>query len=137
MTSARSPRRNPYRPGTASYARFRSAELRRRRALAEAAAARAKKPQARRRAKQRASAARRALQSIEKRGEYRSKLNDRDRAIFDRLPITQQDRLMTVMRRYPDTIPRDVPDPFVGPQRANLYRLSYATRAGIRLRPAG
>ena len=29
----------------------------------------------------------------------------------------------------------DLPDPFTGPQRESLWRLNYATRAGIRLRP--
>lgn len=45
--SARAPRRNPYRPGTPSYARFRGAALRRRTALARATAGRAITPQTR------------------------------------------------------------------------------------------
>jgi hypothetical protein len=126
-------RRNPYRPGTASYARFREATLKRRAALARATAARAKTPETRRRAKQRASAAQRELRAIEAREEFRSKLDERDRANFDRLPIARQNRLLQVTREYPESVPRDLPDPFTGPRRETLWRLNYATRAGIRL----
>ena len=132
--SARSLRRNPYRPGTASYARYREAALRKRAALARANAARAKTTEARRRSKQRASSAQRAIREIETREEFRSKLNERERANFDSLSIAQQDRLLTVNRAYPESVPRDIPDPFTGPKRAPLWRLNYATRAGIRLR---
>ena len=135
MTSDR-PRRNPYRPGTASYARFRATALKRRAVLAGANAARAKKPEARRRAKQQASAAQRALRAVERREEFRSNLNDRDRHTFDRFPIMRQEQLMKIVRDYPDSVPKDIPDPFVGPQREPLWRLSYATRAGIRLTAA-
>jgi hypothetical protein len=127
-------RRNPYRPGTVSYARFRTAILKRRAALAQATAARAKAPEKRRRAKQRATAARRALRGIETREEFRSKLNEDDRAVFKRMPITRQERLLKIQREYPESVPRDLPDPFAGPQREALWRLSYSTRAGIRLR---
>jgi hypothetical protein len=127
--------RNPYRPGTASYARFREATLRRRTALAEANAARAKKPETLRRAKQRVSTVRRALRAVERRAEFRSKLNEQERRIFDRLPIMRQEQLIKVMREYPDSVPKDIPDPFTGPQREPLWRLNYATRAGIRLTP--
>jgi hypothetical protein len=89
-------RRNPYRAGTASYARFREATLKRRAALARATAARAKTPETGRRTKQRASAAQRALRAIETREEFRSKLNEADRAAFGRMPIIQQERLLTV-----------------------------------------
>jgi hypothetical protein len=126
-------RRNPYRPGTESYARFREATLKRRDALARANAARAKTPEARSRAKRRASGAQRALHEIETREQFRSKLKESERRNFDRLPITRQDQLLKAMRVYPDSVPRDAPDPFVGPQRETLWRLSYATRAGIRL----
>jgi hypothetical protein len=135
MPSSRS-RRNPYRPGSAQYARRRKATLKRRAALAKANAARAKTPETRRRAKQRASAARRALRAIERREDFRSKLNERDRSSFDRLTITRQNLLLEVARVYPDSIPRDLPDPFYGPHRETLWRLSYSTRAGIRLRAA-
>jgi hypothetical protein len=134
MASARSSRRNPYRPGSAHYARFRKATLKRRVALARANAARAKTPETRRRSKQRASAADRALKAIEKREDFRSKLNERDRSSFDRLAITRQNRLLEVARVYPDSIPRDLPDPYYGPHRETLWRLSYSTRAGMRLK---
>ena len=127
-------RRNPYRPGTASYARAREADLKRQVALAQARAARTRSPETRRRAKQQASAARRAIRAIETREDYRSKLNDVDRSSFDRLSITRQNLLLAVDREYPDSVPKDLPDPFVGPRREVLWRLSYSTRAGIRLR---
>jgi hypothetical protein len=134
MASARSSRRNPYRPGSAQYARRRTATLKRRAALARANAARAKTPETRRRSKQRASAAQRALRAIETREEYRSKLNQHDRSRFDHLSITRQNLILEMQRVYPDSIPRDLPDPFYGPHRETLWRLSYSTRAGIRLR---
>jgi hypothetical protein len=127
-------RRNFYRPGTANYARLRAATLKRRAALAEANAARAKTSETRRRAKHRASAAQRALHAIERREELRSKLNDHDRDSYDHLAIGQQEQFIAVMREYPSNVPRDIPDPFVGPKREALWRLSYSTRTGIRLR---
>lgn len=127
-------RRNPYRPGTASYARFREAALKRKAALAKVNAARAKTPETRRRSKQRASAAARALQAIETREGFRSKLNETDRASFGRMPIARQERLLKIQRDYPESVPKDLPDPFVGPQRNVLWPLYYSTRAGIRLR---
>ena len=126
--------RNPYRPGTASYARFREAALKRKSALARATAARAKTPETGLRAKQRASAAQRALRAIETREEFRSKLSEPDRVSFSQMPITRQERLMKIQREYPESVPKDLPDPFGGPQRNVLWRLSYSTRAGIRLR---
>jgi hypothetical protein len=126
--------RNPYRSGTASYARFRKGALRRKAALAQATAARAKTPETSGRAKQRASAAQRALRAIETREEFRSKLSEPDRVSFSQMPITRQERLMKIQREYPESVPTDLPDPFVGPQRSVLWRLSYSTRAGIRLR---
>jgi hypothetical protein len=133
MLSPRS-RRNPFRPGTASYAWLREADLKRKVALAQATATRAKTPETRRRAKHRASTAQRALQAIQRRGEFRTKLNESDRGKFDHLSITRQERLITVLREFPARVPKDIPDPFVGPQREALWRLSYSTRAGIRLR---
>lgn len=133
MASGRPSRRNPYRPGTASYARFRKATLKRKAALAQANAARAKAPEKRRRVKQRATAAQRALRAIETREEFRSKLSEQDRVSFSQMPITRQERLMKVQREYPESVPKDLPDPFVGPQRDVLWRLNYSTRAGIRL----
>jgi hypothetical protein len=133
MASARPPRQNPYRPGTASYARFRESTLKKRAALARANVARAKTPETRRRAKQRVSAAQRALRAIETREEFRAKLNERDRGAFDEIPITRQDRLIKIQREYPDSVPKELPDPFYGPDRNTLWRLRYSTRAGIRL----
>jgi hypothetical protein len=135
MTTNRSRRRrNPYRPGSPSYARFREATLKRRAALASVNAARAKKPEARRRAKQQASTAKRELRIVERREEFRSKLSERDRRVFDRLPIMRQEQFMTIVREYPDSVPMDLPDPFAGPRREPLWRLSYSTRAGIKMR---
>jgi hypothetical protein len=134
MASARPSWRNFYRPGSPHYARLSKATLKRRVALAGANAARAKTPETRRRAKQRVSAAQRALRAIERREDYRSKLNERDRSIFDRLSIADQNLTLEMARVYPDGIPRDLPDPFYGPHRETLWRLSYSTRAGIRLR---
>ena len=129
-------RRNPYRPGTESYARWRQAGLARRAALAQATAARAKKPEARRRAKRRASAAKRGLREISARQDYRSGLNERDRDAFNHLSIEQQNQLMRVLLGYSEAVPLDLPDPFVGRRRNELWRLYYATRAGIRQRQA-
>jgi len=128
-----SPRRNPYRPGTESYARLREATLNRRAALAQATAARTNSPTARARALRRARNARLAVGEIERREEYRSKLNEADRGKFDRLSIADQKRLLAVNREYPDSVPKDLPDPFVGPSREILWNVSYSTRAGIRL----
>ena len=135
MTSARSPRRNPYHPGTASYARKRAADLKQQLTLARLRASRAKSKEARKRARRRISDAQRALRDIEAREEYRAKLNEADRISFGRLSITLQRRLLEVTRTYPDSVPKDLPDPFVGPKREALWRLNYSTRAGIRLRP--
>jgi hypothetical protein len=135
MASARSRRRNPYRPGSASYAQFREGILRQRAALARFNATRAKAAESRRRATQRASAARRQILGIETREEFRSKLSEQDRAKFSRLPITRQDQLITLNREYPGSVPKDLPDPFFGPQREPAWRLYYSTRAGIRQRP--
>jgi hypothetical protein len=126
--------RNPYRPGTASYSRYRKAALKRKAALTQATAARAKTPEKRQRANRRATVAQRALRAIETREEFRSKLSEPDRAAFGEMPITQQERLMKIQREYPESVPKDLPDPFVGRQQSVLWRLSYSTRAGIRLK---
>jgi len=136
MARAHRPRRNPYRPGSAQYARRRTATLKRRAALARANAARAKTPKSRRRSKQRVSAAQRALRAIERREDYRSKLNERDRSNFDRWSIAQQEQFLRVTEAYPNRVPADVPDPFPGPQRSPSWRLYYSTRAGMRPRAA-
>ena len=129
-------RRSPYRPGTASYAQAREATLKRRLVLARATAGRATRPEARRRADRRAAAARRGLRAIEARQEYRSRLSERDRDNFSTLTITAQDQLLRMLRDHPDSIPRDLPDPFAGPNRNLIWRLYYSTRAGARQRAA-
>jgi hypothetical protein len=134
MNSARSPRRNPYRPGTASYARVREAALKRRAARGRTAAARAKTPEMRRRARKQTSAAQRGLRAIERRMEFRSQLSGNDLNSFDRLSIAQQERVLEVVQVFPDSVPADIPDPFIGPIRSSSWRLYYSTRAGIRLR---
>jgi hypothetical protein len=127
-------RRNPYRPGTESYARFRQAALKRKSALAQATAARAKTPETRRRAKQHATAARRALRAIEAREGFRSKLNEHDRRNFDSWSIAKQEQFLRVTEAYPNRVPADAPDPFAGPRRSLSWRLYYSTRAGMRPR---
>jgi hypothetical protein len=129
-------RRNPYRPGSASYAQFRETLQRRRATLASARATRAKTPETRRRAQRQAAAAARELRAIEARQEFRCNLNERDRMQFDRLSLTGQDRLRRVLWDFPEDVPSDVPDPFVGARRSETWRLCYATRAGIRQRAA-
>jgi hypothetical protein len=131
-----SKRRNPYRPGSASYARFRETTLKRRAALANANAARAKKPEARRRAKKQASAANRAIRAIERRSEFQSKLNELDRYAFDHWSIGQQEQFLRVTEAFPSRVPADAPDPFPGSQRSLSWRLYYSTRAGMRPRAA-
>jgi hypothetical protein len=84
---------------------------------------------------QRVSAAQRALRAVERRKEFRSTLNELERHVFDRFPIMCQEVFIKVMQEYPDSVPKDIPDPFAGPQREPLWRLNYATRAGIRLSP--
>jgi hypothetical protein len=127
-------RRNPYRPGTVSYARRREAILKQRAALARANAARANTPETRRRARQRVSAVRRALRAIEEREGYRSKLYEPERAVFDGLSLRGQDKLLRVLQDLPEGVPSDLPDPFAGAKRSATWRLYYATRAGIRQR---
>jgi hypothetical protein len=136
MASARLSRRNLYRPGSAQYARRRAATLKRRAALARANAVRAKTPETRRRSKQRASAAQRALRAIERREDFRSRLNEYDRRNFDSWSIAQQEQFLRVTDAYPNRVPADVPDPFPGPQHSPSWRLYYSTRAGMRPRAA-
>lgn len=130
-------RRNPYRPGTLSYERQRRADLNRRRALAEARAGRAKKAETRQRAQRQAANARRGLRQIETRAEFRGQLSERDRAVFNTLPIKEQDRFRAAVERYPEHVPPSDPDPFEGrASRGSSWRLYYSTRAGIRRRAA-
>jgi hypothetical protein len=127
-------RQNPYRPGSAIYARVREAELRRRLTFGRVNAARAKTPETRRRATRAISAAQRALRALEEREEYRSSLIEQEREIFGLLPIREQQREVTARQKYPDGIPPEVPDPFVGPNRERMWRRFYATRTGFRRR---
>ena len=137
MASGRSPRRNPYRPGTPSYAGLRRAELNRRRALAKSTAARTTNPQKRHKLQRRAVTAQRDLRQIDERAAFRSTLSPSGRAIFDRLPLKEQNRELHVRREYPGGVPRDVPDPMAGPHRNALWRTYYSSgsRAGEHLRP--
>lgn len=142
MTSARSRRRNPYRPGTPSYARYRRAELSRRANLAKGRASRAKSPEVRQRAMRQAATARRGLRQVpvlEAIGEYRNRLDKPERRIFDSLPLAEKAREVAVEAQFPEGVPPDVPDPFAasGKHRSPSWRLYYATRAGFRHRRAG
>jgi len=134
MAERRPAGRNPFRPGTASYARLREADLKRRAALGKGNAARAMTPEARSRAKEQVSAAQRALRAVEGRTAYRSQLTENTRREFDKLSIKQQEVYRRVARTFPDRIPPDVPDPFSGPNRSSGWRLYYATRTGGRHR---
>jgi hypothetical protein len=119
---------------------LRKAELARRAALARANAARAKKPEARRRAKRKAAAAERGLRQIAARQEIRSQLVGLHRERFDRLSLVKQDRLVAVMRLYPDGVPppSELPDPYAsaGDDRDLLWWLTYSMQAGMRARRA-
>jgi hypothetical protein len=89
-----------------------------------------------------AATARRALRQIpllEAISEYRSRLDQPERRIFDRLPLADKARELEVEAHYPDGVPPDVPDPFAasGRHRSASWRLHYATRAGFRHRRAG
>jgi hypothetical protein len=135
-------RRSPYRFGTPSYARDRRTELSRRAILAKGRADRAKSPEARQRSMRQAAAAQRGLRQIpllEAIGEYRNRLNQPERRIFDSLPLADKARELEVEAKYPDGVPPDVPDPFAtSPRhRSASWRLYYATRAGFRHRQAG
>lgn len=135
-------RRNPYRLGAPSHARYRRAELTRLANLAEGRANRAKNPEARRRAMRQAAAARRGLRQIpllDAIGEYRKWLKRPERRIFDSLPLPEKIQELEVETQFPDAVPPDVPDPFAasGSHRGASWRLYYATRAGFRHRRAG
>jgi hypothetical protein len=145
-------RRNPYRPGTVSYGKLRRAELNRRRALAEANVARAKRPEAKRRAQRRASVARTEIKKIERREEIRQSLTDHALASFNRSTLRQQDFELLVHRvdrEFPNAqyfsdgriqhtgVPDDIPDPFasLGPLRGHGWQLLYS-RQGSRRKSA-
>src|SRR5277367_6078513 len=99
-------RRNPYRPGAPSYARYRRAELSRRANLAKGRADRATNSEARQRAMRQAATARRGLRQIpllEAIGEYRSRLNRPERRIFDSLPLADKARELEVETHFPES----------------------------------
>jgi hypothetical protein len=130
-------RRNPYKPGTRSHAEFREKYLRRRERLARANASRAKSLRSRKSLLRKASAARYEIRKIEKMQEFRSHLNERDRRAFDKLPLKEQREFKKISTDFPETVPQSITDPFGGsPSRQALWRLYYATRAGIRLHHA-
>jgi hypothetical protein len=52
------------------------------------------------------------------------------------LSLSGQNRLLRMLRDFPEGVPRDAPDPFAGAKRNQTWRLYYATRAGIRQRAA-
>ena len=91
---------------------------------------RSRSPDTRRRAKQRASATRRELRALETREEYRSKLNEQDRAAFGKMSIARQERLLKIKREYPDSVPKDLPDPF------SVLTVTLIGRCIIRREPA-
>lgn len=135
-------RRNPYRVGAPSHARYQRAQLTRLANLSKGRADRAKNPEARQRAIRQEAVARRGLRQIpllEAIGEYRSKLNRPEQRIFDSLPLADKAQEVEVDARYPEGVPPDVPDPFAtSPRhRSASWRLYYATRAGFRHRRAG
>jgi hypothetical protein len=65
-------------------------------------------------------------------------LSERDRAVFNTLPIKEQNRFRAAVQRFPEHVPPSDPDPFEGrpSYRGSLWRLYYSTRAGIRRRAA-
>ncbi len=99
---------------------------------------RAKRPEAKRRAQRQAAAARQGVRQIETREAFRAALSERDRSVFGALPIKQQQRFIAAVRQYPEQIAPSEPDPFSERPfyRGSLWRLYYATRAGIRRRAA-
>jgi len=126
--------RNPFRPGTVSHAAVRHAQLSRRRALAQATAARAKAPEARRRAQRRAAGARAALRTIETRIEFRASLKKQDQKELDTFSISKQNQLIAILEKYPSLVPPEMPDPFSGSGRSAAWRLFYATRKWVIVR---
>lgn len=128
-----------YRPGGARYAQVRKAELARRAALAQANAARAKKPETRRRMKKKAADAERSLRKIEALEEIRSRLTGLHRQVFDReLSLKNQNLLVRAWGLFPDGVPpsSELPDPLAsaGDKRNVLWWLLYSMQAGMRTR---
>jgi len=121
--------RRGLRPGSLSYDRQKEAWLNRRRALAEATAVRAKRPEAIQRAKESAAAAQRGLRAIAARRAYREQLSERERIEFNRASLKYQDQLLRLLQRYPDRVPDDVPVHYPEPHHGPLWRLYYSSRA--------
>jgi hypothetical protein len=135
-------RRNPYRVGAPSHARYQRAQLTRLANLSKGRADRTKSPEARQRAMRQVAAAQRGLRQIpmlEAIGEYRRRLNWPERRIFDSLPLADKARQVAAETQFPEGVPPDIPDPFGTSvrHRSASWRLYYATRAGFRHRRAG
>jgi hypothetical protein len=97
---------NPFRPGTASYAKRREELLKQKERRALTTAARAKQPEVRQQAQRQASAARSAIKKIDRTEAYRQTLAPNSRASFDRLPLSKypygDDRLAIGRMSMPD-----------------------------------
>ena len=134
-------RRNPYQRGSRAFAEQYRIDQSRKLILAEGRADRTKDPKAKQRAQRQAANARRALRRVpllEAMGEYRSRLNDPERRMFDRLPLAEKALDVEVAEHYPDGVPPNIPDPFAesGKYRNKHWNLFYSTRAGFRNRRA-
>jgi hypothetical protein len=134
-------RSNPYQRGSRLFAEQYRIDQSRKLVLAEGRASRAKTREAKQKAQRQAAAARRALRRVpllKSMGEYRSRLNDPERRIFDSLPLAEKARELVVEEQYPGGVPPDIPDPFAesGKYRSKHWNLFYSTRAGFRNRRA-
>lgn len=134
-------RRNPFQLGSLPYSHQYRIDQTRKLVLAEGRASRAKHPNAKQRAQRQAAAARRALRRVpllEAMGEYRSRLNNPERRIFDSLPLAEKALEIKVEEQYPDGVPPSIPDPFAesGKYRNKHWNLFYSARAGFRNRRA-
>src|SRR5205823_1594901 len=132
-------RSNPYQRGSRLHAKQYRIDQSRKLVLAKGRADRAKDPKAKQRAQRQAAAARRALRRVpllEAMGEYRSRLNNPERRIFDSLPLAEKALEIAVEEQYPDGVPPNIPDPFAesGKHRNKHWNLLYANRAGFRNR---
>ena len=66
--------------------------------------------------------------------EFRAKLDDYNRKRFNSFTLKEQDRQRAIDQKYPESVDKDIPDPFAGPHRGSLWRFYYSTRASIRYR---
>jgi hypothetical protein len=62
------------------------------------------------------------------------RLGEYNIANLNSLPINDQEKFLNTIQKYPDGIPKDIPDPFEGVSRGVSWRLYYSTRGGIRYR---